>query len=378
LPVIVEHLHYDKEGNPRNIEIHATPVFDGEGNVNEIIEYFLDITERKQAEKEKESLARFPSENPNPVLRVAKDGTILYANAAALPLLRTWGCQENHSLPDEWRKFSSDVFSSGSSKNSEVEYEDNVFSLTFAPIVNAEYLNIYGLDITERQRVEEELQISQEQLRNLSSYLQSAREQERTSIAREIHDDLGQTITALKMDLSWFGKRLPKDHEPLREKKKSMDKTLNEALESIERIITELRPGVLDDLGLIAAIEWQGGDFQDRTGIRCKFNIDPEEIVLDKERSTAIFRIFQETLINITRHANATRVNISLTEEEDKLVLKVKDDGKGIREEQISDFKSFGLMGIRERAYLFGGKVKIKGVKGKGTTVTVSIPVEKE
>jgi signal transduction histidine kinase len=293
-------------------------------------------------------------------------------------LLRTWGCQESQPLPDEWRKFSSDVFSSGSSKDSEVEYEDNVFSLTFAPIANAEYLNIYGLDITERKRVEEELQTSHEQLRNLSSYLQSAREQERTSIAREIHDDLGQTITALKMDLSWFGKRLPKDHEPLREKKKSMDKTLNEALESIERIITELRPGVLDDLGLIAAIEWQGGDFQDRTGIRCKFNIDPEEIVLDKERSTAIFRIFQETLVNITRHANATRVNISLTEEEDKLVLKVKDDGKGIREEQISDSKSFGLMGIRERAHLFGGKVKIKGVKGKGTTVTVSIPVEKE
>jgi signal transduction histidine kinase len=139
--------------------------------------------------------------------------------------------------------------------------------------------------------------------------------------------------------------------------------------------LTELRPGLLDDLGLVAAIEWQAEEFQKRTGIKCEATLDPEEIILDQDRSTAISRILQETLTNVSRHANATKVKVNLRKKAGKLILKVNDNGKGITEKQISDPKSFGLIGIRERVHLFGGEVKISGIRDKGTTVTVNIPL---
>ena len=142
-------------------------------------------------------------------------------------------------------------------------------------------------------------------------------------------------------------------------------------------MITDLRPGLLDDLGLTAAIEWQAEDFQNRTGIKCKVSIDDKDIILDQERSTAIFRIFQETLTNTARHANATSIDGILREEAGEIVLKLRDNGKGVTEKDISDPKSFGLIGIRERVYVFGGKLEIEGVPGEGTTVSVRIPVEK-
>jgi two-component system sensor histidine kinase UhpB len=231
-------------------------------------------------------------------------------------------------------------------------------------------------DITERVQAEEELKRSQEELRNLADHLQSVREQERTNIAREIHDDLGQTLTALKMDISWLRKKLPKDQETLLEKTKAMTKLTDMTIKTVKRISTELRPGLLDDLGLVAAIEWQAEEFKNRTGITYKLTIDPEEIILDPDRSTTIFRIFQETLTNIARHAKATRVTITLKEKDDKVALRVRDNGKGITEKQISHPKSFGLMGIRERVHPWEGQVKISGKPGEGTTVVVRIPIE--
>lgn len=232
------------------------------------------------------------------------------------------------------------------------------------------------IDISERKQVEEKLKISGERLRDLSAYLQSSREQERTSIAREVHDDLGQALTALKMDLFWLERRLPKDQKPLIEKTKSMEKVLDAAIESIERIITALRPGILDDLGLGEAIEWQAGDFQNRTGVKCRINIDLADAAIGKEHSTAIFRIVQEALTNVARHANATIVDINLKMKAGELMLEVKDNGKGIPKKKISHPKSFGLMGIRERAHVLDGKSKIKASRNKGTSVTVVIPVE--
>jgi signal transduction histidine kinase len=238
------------------------------------------------------------------------------------------------------------------------------------------YVQSMWRDITERKKAEEQLRRSEEQLRNLADHLQSVREEERTTIAREVHDDLGQTLTALKMDISWLGKKLPKDQETLLEKTKAMRKLTDMTIKTVKRISTELRPGLLDDLGLVAAIEWQAEEFQNRTGIRCELAVDPEEIILDRDRSTAIFRIFQETLTNVARHAKATRVTASLKEKDDKLELRVRDNGSGITKEQISDSKSFGLMGIRERVHPWGGEMKISGRPGKGTTVVVSIPIE--
>ncbi len=233
-------------------------------------------------------------------------------------------------------------------------------------------------NVTESKRVEEEIKSSREELRDLTAHLQSIREQERTVIAREMHDELGQSLTALKMDLSWLDRKTPKDQKPLVDRIISMRKLIDSTLQTVKRISTDLRPELLDDLGLSAAIEWQGEEFQNRTGIKTKVTMDPEEIILDQERSTAIFRIFQEALTNVARHSNATRVSVNLKMKTSKIDLKVKDNGKGITEKQISGPKSFGLIGIRERIHFLEGEVNISGVQDKGTTVTVSIPIPKE
>jgi signal transduction histidine kinase len=157
-----------------------------------------------------------------------------------------------------------------------------------------------------------------------------------------------------------------------------MRKLIDSTLQTVKRISTDLRPELLDDLGLSAAIEWQGGEFQNRTGIKSEVTMDPEEIILDQDCSIAIFRIFQETLTNVARHSHATRVTVKLKMKTGKIELKVKDNGKGITEKQISGPKSFGLIGIRERVHFLDGNVEIKGVQGKGTTVTVRIPIHKE
>ena len=231
-------------------------------------------------------------------------------------------------------------------------------------------------DITDRKQAEEELMYSREQLRNLADHLQSVREDERKNIAREIHDDLGQALTGLKMDLSWLAKKVPDNEKGLLDKIQSMSELTSTTIKTVQRISTELRPGLLDDLGLVAAIEWQIEDFQKRTGIRCKLTVNPEDITVDDRRSTALFRILQETLTNVTRHAQATRVQVSLQEKDGNLELRVRDNGIGIKKEQVSNSTSFGLIGIKERVHLWGGEVKISGRPGKGTTVVVRMPIK--
>ena len=230
-------------------------------------------------------------------------------------------------------------------------------------------------DITERKEAEEELRASREQLRILLAHLQFVREEERTRIAREIHDELGQSLTALKMDLAWLVKRLDKDQKQLYEKAMVMSKHIDMNIQTVKRISTELRPGLLDDLGIAAALEWQAEEFKERTGIQCEITVKPEDISLDRNRSTTIFRIFQETMTNVVRHANATKVKIDLKQNGGELTLRVKDDGKGITDKQIASPNSIGLIGMKERVTFLGGRLKIAGGKHKGTTVTVSLPL---
>jgi PAS domain S-box-containing protein len=232
-------------------------------------------------------------------------------------------------------------------------------------------------DITDRKHAEEELRSSRERLRSLSAHLHTVREQERTSIAREIHDELGQILTALKMDISWLGTKY-KDDELIFEKTKSMIKLIDSSIRTVKRISSDLRPVVLDDLGLLAAIEWQAEEFQKRTGIECEVHFEPEDIILDRAVSTTVFRIFQEAMTNVIRHAEATKVKVRVEEKDGQIVLGVEDNGKGITEEQKNDPQSFGLIGIRERVHFFGGEARIRGDRGEGTTLTITIPLEKE
>lgn len=230
-------------------------------------------------------------------------------------------------------------------------------------------------DITDRKQAEEQLRTSREQLRELSLHLESTREEERTNVAREIHDELGQTLTGLKIDLSWLTKRLAGEQGLLPEKMKTMNELVDRAIQRVKKISGELRPGALDDLGIAAALEWQASEFEKIAEIKCEFSSDPEDIVLDSARSTAIFRIFQEALTNVARHAKATKVKATLREKTSKIVLRIRDNGKGIEKNQIDSPKAFGIMGMRERARALGGKVEITGSPGRGTTVAVSIPL---
>jgi signal transduction histidine kinase len=217
-------------------------------------------------------------------------------------------------------------------------------------------------------------QLSLDQLRALAARLHSAREEERIRVAREIHDELGQALTAIKIDLTSLLGDLPEAQGLAAPRSQSILKLLDQTIHSVQRIGTELRPAILDVLGLVAALEWAAKEFQTRTGTKCQISLPDVDIVLDPERATALFRIFQETLTNVARHADATQVDMRLDEENGNLILEVRDNGKGISEEQASAGTSLGILGMRERILLLGGTLTISGTPGTGTTVRVRIP----
>jgi len=250
--------------------------------------------------------------------------------------------------------------------------------LTVSLVKNMDGLPEYAVgmveDITERKRAEEELQRSFHQLRALAARLQNVREEERQEVAREIHDQLGQALTAIKIDLSSLVRELPAKLEQPTKRASSIFKLVDETIQAVRRISSELRPGILDDLGLVATIEWAGEEFEARTGTKCRLDLPREDIAIDPERATAIFRIFQETLTNVARHAEASEVKVRLAKEGGDLTLEVRDNGKGLAEERLSSGRSLGILGMRERALLLGGELAIRGAPGKGTTVRVRIP----
>ncbi|MGZ5662083.1 MAG: ATP-binding response regulator [Usitatibacter sp.] len=235
--------------------------------------------------------------------------------------------------------------------------------------------SMLNAELAERALTERRLRASEENLRALAGHLQSVREEERIHIAREIHDELGQALTGLKFDLNTFARNLEgEDREARQEKQQALGVAIDRIINSVRRIASGLRPEVLDEIGLAAAFEWQAREFQRRTGIRCVVNIAQKFVDPDKERSTALFRIFQELLTNVARHANATRVNVALSEGETALALSVEDNGRGIRDNEIESPRSLGFLGLRERVLAFGGSIDVKGDEGRGTRVSVTIP----
>ena len=244
---------------------------------------------------------------------------------------------------------------------------------TSADQKTVESLSLTFVEALNRKRAEEVIVKSREQLRNLSSHLQTIREDERGVISREIHDDLGQSLTALKMDISWFKKHLPEDVDSKEQKINGMIELVNATIKSVQRISTELRPAVLDDLGFSSAVKWFINEFEERSGLKCKLEIKPDNIVLDEKLSIAMYRIFQESLTNIMRHANATKVNVNIALKNHKLEMSVADNGIGIDESKLKDLKSLGLIGMQERLYTWNGEMEIKRLDGKGTVIRVNV-----
>ena len=230
-------------------------------------------------------------------------------------------------------------------------------------------------EIAERKTAEDRLRDSEAKLRALAARLLSIREEERARIAREIHDELGQVLTGLKMDVMWLGKQLDNDQQPLLARIDTMRTLIDSTVQVVRRISTGMRPEILDDMGLVAAIGWQAKEFQKRLGIRCRVELPVQQVHLGSELSTAVFRIFQEILTNIARHAKASSVNVQLNVSRFRLNLNVKDDGTGLDENAVHARESLGLLGMRERAQLFGGQVSFHSAPGQGTTVSVSIPL---
>lgn len=241
---------------------------------------------------------------------------------------------------------------------------------------------VYALyrDVTARKEADERLRTTTEQLRALSLSLQSAREQEGTRIAHEIHDELGSALTSLKWDLEALGKavgetgRAP-EKRPIEEKIQAMVRLVDSTVNTVRRISSELRPVLLDDLGLLEAIEWQADQFQRRTGIVCHHDFSLETVPVSREQATALFRILQEALTNVMRHSQASLVEIVVRQQSGELVLSISDNGIGIPAGEAAGHRSIGILGMRERAHAIGAAIEISGVEGEGTTVVVRLPM---
>jgi PAS domain S-box-containing protein len=231
------------------------------------------------------------------------------------------------------------------------------------------------IDITERKKAKELLQKSYEDIRQLASNLQSIREDERTNISREIHDELGQQLTGLKMDLHWLARKINSTDNEVSNKMKESIELINATIASVRKISTDLRPSILDDLGLIAALEWQGEEFKKRSGTDVEFINQIGDIELPPQAVTAIFRIYQELLTNIARHANATIVTTTLEKNGNNLYFSITDNGSGFNLETISKKRTLGLLGIKERTLLLDGTYEFKSTPGKGTETIITIPL---
>ena len=362
---------------------------------------FMDITERKQNEERLQSLLMFQNEMLDTpavwINSINTKGYVTFWNRAAE---RVSGYSRNDVIGSDsmWQllypdpkmrkrimnkilglKNRQDRIENWETRIRRSDGEERIISWRIGVLEDAEMQVIgmiaLGADVTQSKEIEQALKDSKDLLRNYSAHLQIIREEERTMIAREIHDELGQALTALKMDVSWLRKKLNAEEEPITQKTQTMTSLIDQTIQTVKRISTELRPGLLDDLGLTAALEWQVEEFIKRTNIPCNLKIHPEEMLVSGEISTVVFRIFQEALTNIMRHAKATQVDVSFTQKDRFLELMIKDNGIGISIGQLNHPNSFGLIGIKERAQHLGGVVEIVGVPNKGTTIQLSLPL---
>jgi len=391
----LETVRVRKDGQRIHVALTISPILDATGTMVGSSTIARDITERRHSEDALRKLSTALEQTADLVWITDRDGVIEYVNPAfeqqtgyALDEVRGKTLNSLKSESTDRRVYEELWQTIVSGKVFRHEFlnrrkDGTLFYLTetITPIAGSDgqitHFVATGRDSTERREAMAALQESREQLRALAAHLESVREEERTRMAREIHDELGQALTGLRIDLSWLATKLQPQQAALADRIAGMREQVDGTIRTVRRLATELRPGVLDALGLVAAMEWQAQEFQARTGIRCEFVSHVPDAELDREQSTALFRILQEALTNVARHAGASGVRTSLEGDADSLVLVVKDNGRGIAESEINSHKSLGLLGIRERVHLLGGSVCIVGSTGSGTTVTVKIPLRR-
>ncbi|MBW7990653.1 MAG: hypothetical protein FVQ84_11650 [Planctomycetes bacterium] len=329
------------------------------------------------SQEEIQSLANFPRENSNPVLRIAKDGIVIYSNKAGISLLTEWGTRTGQSVPDKWRKFAADVFSSGSSKEAEGECGDCLLSLMFTPVVDLGYVNIYGLDITDRKQAQEELLEYQGKLKSLASQLSVIEERERHRLATDLHDQIGQSLVMSKMKL-----------DSLRESISSGESTvvlgevcdcLGDVIRDTRTLTFDLSSPILYELGFETAVaEWLDEQIREKHGIQTEFRDDGQPKPLDNDIGALLFRNVRELLINIVKHAKARKVKVSVSKVDERICVIIEDDGVGFEPAKIGSNTGFGIFSIRERLEQLDGHLEIESEPGRGSRFTMTAPLKVE
>jgi len=391
-----------KQGNERLCAFSAEPIeVDGEACVLSVL---LDLTERRYMEKalkaNEEVLRLFVRHTPAAIAMFDNDMRYLQVSDR---FLTDYGLEgqdiigKRHydlfpDLPESWKEVHRRILAGAVERNDEDPYVDNDGNPGWLQWESRPWrkpdgeiggLILFTQVITERKRAETELRASEDRLRALSAKMQSAREEEGTRIAREIHDELGGSLTGLKWDLESIETKLQAANgnstiADIRKQIGAISGRIESTINTVRRISSELRPGVLDDLGLVAAIEWQAQQFQKRTGLKVHWESELDTVEVSREAATAVFRIFQEVLTNVLRHSQASNIHVRLLQHRHHLELSVVDDGRGITEAEKQNTESLGLLGMKERALLVGGEVSVTGSSEKGTTVVVTVPLNRE
>jgi PAS domain S-box-containing protein len=383
-----------RDGREISVEHSAAPILAGGGKVIGVVLIFRDVAERRQeqiATKEQAALLELTQDS---VFVIDMEGRILFWSRGAEAMFGYSKAQAvgntAHKLlctefPQPLPEIREELMRVGHWEGDLIKTAHDGkrivvsgrWALQWGKRGQAPRVLVISSDITQRKRGEESLVLQREQLRALAERLQAVREEDRKKVARDLHDQIGQILTSIKMDMTWVTRHLPKSEDALLARVTESIQSINDGVKAVRTICSGLRPGVLDDLGLAAAIEWQASEFASRNGVHCEVSVPPVDLHLDGDRATATFRIFQECLTNVIRHAQAKSVRVALCQEDENILLVVEDDGIGFIETGVSNtLGSLGLLGMKERAQFCGGDVHISSSPGNGTTVTIRVPVD--
>ena len=383
-----------RDGREIAVEHSAAPIQASEGRTIGVVLVFRDVAARKQEQVETAEQAALLELTQDAVFVIDMEGRVLFWSRGAEAMFGYTKAEAvgkiahdllHTDLAQSFDKIRAALLEAGhwegdltkTAQDGRQVIVSGRWALQWGKRGRPPRVLVINSEITERKRGEELLVLQKEQLRALAERLQLVREEDRKLVARKLHDQIGQILTAIKMDMTWMARHLPQSEDEVLIRIAESIQSINAGVKAVRTICSGLRPGVLDDLGLAAAIEWQGSDFASRNDVACRVTVPAVDLHMDGDRATAAFRIFQECLTNVVRHAQAKSVRVDLSQEDEYILLVVEDDGIGFCAPDLANtLGSLGLLGMRERAQFCGGDVEISSSPGNGTTVTIRIPVD--